>query len=222
MNKRCMGCMNEYSEEFEICPYCGFIENSEPESPLHMEPGTYLADRYIVGRVVGYGGFGVTYLALDYQKNTRVAIKEYYPAGLVYRQPGDTKIELLAEKEELFKEGEEKFYSEAKTIAKLRENGNIVTVYEFFKENNTSYFVMEYLEGCDLKGFVAKNGTLSEGQAITVIRSVCGALGDLLIQQLVGIFPGHAVAAGENHIVLCPAHIPQAKLSVPIMPGRIL
>ena len=186
------------------CPRCGYDNTDEERDVIALPIRSILQGKYIIGKVLGKGGFGITYLALDYQKKTRVAIKEYYPGNLAYRSPGDTGIGRPHSKEELFKEGEEKFYSEAKTIAKLRENGNIVTVYEFFKENNTSYFVMEYLEGCDLKGFVAKNGTLSEGQAITVIRSVCGALGEAHEKGILhrDISPDNIFVCNDGRIIL--------------------
>ena len=58
MSKRCMGCMEYYGDEFEICPHCGYIEGTPPEEAIHMEPGTLLHDRYIIGRVLGFKGGG--------------------------------------------------------------------------------------------------------------------------------------------------------------------
>ena len=63
--KRCMGCMEIYDDNFEICPHCGYLENTEVEEAIHMSPGTLLGDRYIVGKVLGFGGFGVTYIGWD-------------------------------------------------------------------------------------------------------------------------------------------------------------
>lgn len=80
---RCNNCFEEYDEdlgvcpycgytegqppkelyELNICPHCGYVENSMPEEAIHMIPGTILHGQYIVGKVVGYGGFGVTYIA---------------------------------------------------------------------------------------------------------------------------------------------------------------
>ena len=59
--KKCLGCFQEIPDELEICPYCGYIEGTPAEEAIHMEPGTILANRYIIGKVVGYGGFGVVY-----------------------------------------------------------------------------------------------------------------------------------------------------------------
>ena len=79
MNKRCLGCMEQYSDEFNICPHCGFVVGTVSEEPIHMDPGTILHDRYIVGKVLGFGGFGVTYIAWDGKLEQKVAIKEYLP-----------------------------------------------------------------------------------------------------------------------------------------------
>ncbi len=159
------------------CPRCGFNGIDEKRDATALAAGTILQGRYIIGKMLGKGGFGITYLAYDYKNKCRVAVKEYFPTGIVYRQPGTAMIECNTEKENILLEGADKFYNEAMTVANLCENGNIVTVYEFFKENNTSYLVMEYLEGCDLKTFIQKEGVLSEGQTVNVISAVCNALG---------------------------------------------
>lgn len=63
--RRCMGCMELYDKKWELCPHCGYPANATADSPLHMSPGSVLNGRYEVGRVLGNGGFGVTYIAWD-------------------------------------------------------------------------------------------------------------------------------------------------------------
>ena len=72
--------MENYSDELTVCPHCGFAEGTKPENALHMEPGSILADRYIIGKVIGFGGFGVTYIGWDTLLKTKVAVKEYLPS----------------------------------------------------------------------------------------------------------------------------------------------
>lgn len=177
MNKRCMGCMNEYSDEFEICPYCGFVENSEPESPLHMEPGTYLADRYIVGRVVGYGGFGVTYIGWDAKLEQKVAIKEYLPSEFSTRAPGHSKLTVYSgDKAEQFSKGLNQFVDEAKRLAKFQNTTGIVKVFDSFEENRTAYIIMEYLDGETLAAKLKREGVMPSGDAIALLMPIMESL----------------------------------------------
>lgn len=177
MNKRCMGCMNEYSEEFEICPYCGFIENSEPESPLHMEPGTYLADRYIVGRVVGYGGFGVTYIGWDAKLEQKVAIKEYLPSEFSTRAPGHSQLTIYSgDKAEQFSKGLNQFVDEAKRLAKFQNTTGIVKVFDSFEENQTAYIIMEYLDGETLAAKLKRDGVMAADDAIALLMPIMESL----------------------------------------------
>ena len=77
--KFCMNCMEQYEDEYEICPYCGYIEGTVEEESYYMEPGSILNKHYIVGNVLGTGGFGTTYIGWDYELERKVAIKEYLP-----------------------------------------------------------------------------------------------------------------------------------------------
>ena len=84
--------MELFGDEFEICPHCGYIVGTPAEEAIHMEPGTLLHDRYIVGKVLGYGGFGVTYLGWDGKLEQKVAIKEYLPGEFSTRMPGQSQV----------------------------------------------------------------------------------------------------------------------------------
>lgn len=84
---RCLKCMKEYGSNENICPYCGFEQNSAPKEPYHLYPGTVLKQRYQIGTVLGFGGFGVVYKAWDSLLNCVVAIKEYFPTATASRLP---------------------------------------------------------------------------------------------------------------------------------------
>ena len=98
MQVRCNNCFEEYDAEFEICPHCGYISGDPAKELYHLYPGMILNDRYIVGQVLGFGGFGITYKVWDKRLNTIVAIKEYYPSGLVNRVPGTMNVILFTGK----------------------------------------------------------------------------------------------------------------------------
>ena len=177
MSKRCLGCMEIYGDEFNICPHCGFVEGSVSEEPIHMNPGTILHDRYIIGKVLGFGGFGVTYLAWDGRLEQKVAIKEYLPGEFSTRMPGQTTVTVFnGEKTEQFYSGLHKFVDEAKRLAKFQNEAGIVTIFDSFETNKTAYIVMEYLEGETLAEYLKRVGTIPEDQAVEMLMPIMESL----------------------------------------------
>ena len=84
MNRYCYNCMFPVLETDTVCPHCG--KPPEVESAKHLlAPGTLLHGRYLLGRALGQGGFGITYIGRDELLNMRVAVKEFYPNGYAYR-----------------------------------------------------------------------------------------------------------------------------------------
>ncbi|MEN6339955.1 MAG: serine/threonine-protein kinase [Clostridiaceae bacterium] len=156
----CMNCMAALNSPKGICPHCGFDNAACSNAPHQLECGSILAGSYLVGRVLGQGGFGITYVGLDLNLEMKVAIKEYYPEGCVTRDT-HTHISVLTfagEKELQFEKGKERFVSEAKSLAKFSGDTGIVGVRAFFYENGTAYIVMDYVEGETLKTYVAQRG----------------------------------------------------------------
>ena len=177
--RHCPNCFSEYDESLDTCPFCGYAPISQSDQyPLALAPGRILAGRYILGRVLGQGGFGITYLAWDARDKVRVAIKEFFPDSLVMRQPDTTQVALLtADRQENFRFGKEQFLAEAKTLAQFVDNPNIVSVYSYFEENGTAYFAMEYVEGESLKGYLKeKGGRLSWDETLQLLTPVMDAL----------------------------------------------
>ena len=173
----CYNCFQEKPEGEGPCPYCGFdlVEN-EKKFPVALRAGTVLNDRYIVGRVLGQGGFGITYLALDTQLNAKVAIKEFMPGEIATRQ-GTTVSVMMDTKSEEFAYGAERFQEEARTLAKFIGNPNIAAVTSYFDENDTSYFVMDYIEGISFKTYIANHGgKISVEETLNVMIPVLRAL----------------------------------------------
>lgn len=173
--KLCECCLSEI--ESEPCRFCGFEKAGEREEVGVLAAGSVLLGKYIVGKVIGKGGFGITYLAYDIKNEKKVAIKEYYPSALAARG-GDGCTVVMTDSEEaaVFKNGIEKFYEEASLVSRFNGNPAIVSVYEFFYENDTAYFVMELLDGCTLKSYIAKYGVLSPEEALFIADNVSGAL----------------------------------------------
>ncbi|MDR2356794.1 MAG: serine/threonine protein kinase [Oscillospiraceae bacterium] len=174
--KRCNNCFEEYSEEYGLCPHCGYSDGAAAEEVFYLQPGTLLGGRYVVGQVLGFGGFGITYKAWDSKLRSVVAVKEYYPSGMANRVPGTKNVVLFAQNRvKEYNHGLTRFLDEARNMAKFSSSKNIVNIYEYFEENNTAYLVMEYLDGITLGNFL-KNNVLEPDDCIDIIRQVASAL----------------------------------------------
>ena len=144
LNTLCLSCMRDAGEKFETCPFCGAA--AKVENQFHqLAPGSVLNGRFVVGKTLGQGGFGITYAGYDLTADTKVAIKEFYPDGGVSRQKDLYTILPYSEKktEELFTDGRAKFLKEAQKLAKFTDTEGIVQVRDYFEENGTAYIVME-------------------------------------------------------------------------------
>ena len=175
--KICFGCMEQYDDQYNICPYCGYIEGTGPKEPYHLMPGTVLQGKYIVGKTIGYGGFGVTYIGFDYALGHKIAIKEYLPGEFSTRCAGENSVTVFdGEKGEQFESGVSKFTDEARKLAAFNAIEGIVSVYDCFEENNTAYIVMEYLEGRTLKDILEQEGKMDFDRAVNYIVPILDAL----------------------------------------------
>ena len=173
----CYNCFQERDSSAGPCPYCGFdLAENEKKYPVALRAGTVLNDRYIVGRVLGQGGFGITYLAWDTQLEAKVAIKEFMPNEIATRI-GTTVSVAVESRSEDFTYGSERFQEEARTLAKFIGNPNIAAVTSYFDENDTSYFVMDYIEGISFKTYIANHGgKVSVEDTLNVMIPVLRAL----------------------------------------------
>ena len=171
----CFGCFQE-KEPGSVCPHCGFREDEE-QPYLALPLGTLLNGRYMLGKVLGVGGFGITYLGYDLTLEIRVAIKEYMPSSIATRNADRYNVTRTGRVEEDYQYGMERFLDEAKILAKLQNTPHVVSVQNYFKENNTAYFVMEYIDGMSLKAYLAdQGGKIPYTQALTILQPIMEAL----------------------------------------------
>ena len=200
---RCLGCMTEYPSEYGVCPHCGYEPGTPAESALHMQPGSILAGRYLIGRVIGYGGFGVTYISWDDTLRQRVAIKEYLPSEFATRAVGQTQVTVFGgNKAQQFVDGMVKFIDEAKRLAKFQNEPGIVRIYDSFEANNTAYIVMEYLDGETLTAYLDREGRVPVEQAIEMLTPVIRSLEAV---HKVGII--HRDIAPDNIMLTKDGHV---------------
>jgi serine/threonine protein kinase len=173
----CYGCMEIKSSQNK-CTNCGYQEGSGPESSHHLPPGTILANKYLVGKVLGQGGFGITYIAYDLILELKLAIKEFFPMGLVARGRGNIEVDTyVGEQQAQYAFGLDRFLYEARTLARFSEHPNIVTVKDFFPDNGTAYMVMNYIEGKTLEDYLNDvGGKISFSKMLEIMMPVMDAL----------------------------------------------
>ena len=167
----CPNCMANSAPVDGKCPVCGCdvnIQNASYQLPVN----TILNGRYVIGKVLGAGGFGITYIGYDLKLDSKVAIKEYYPSGAANRSISLTVIPTVAANGNPFEIGKSRFLKEAKTLSEFVGDGNIVTLRDYFEEYGTAYIVMEYLEGEDLSHYAKKHGRFEFSEALDLLEPV--------------------------------------------------
>jgi len=173
----CINCMKDKGDNL-ICPFCGYEDEILYKSALR--PRTILNNQYLIRKVLGAGGFGITYLAWDLNLELSVAIKEFFPRTLVRRDRDKKNIILRSDSEKdtlKFENGLKRFLLEARTIAKFKNHPSIVRIITFFRENNTAYFVMDYYEGLSLSKYLESfGGKIDEKSAIKIILPILDGL----------------------------------------------
>jgi len=143
-----------------VCPYCNEPLESEYDNTRFLKPGTVLQDKFIVGKNIGAGGFGNTYIGWNKLLEQKVAIKEYFPRKLSVRDTESSMVVVSPDETSTkrFNSGLQQFIEEARKIASLKDVRGVVQVYTFFEENRTGYIIMEFLEGMDVKHILNEHG----------------------------------------------------------------
>lgn len=175
----CLNCLNTYEEGVKVCPHCGLGNWKYQAAEKTLELGTMLKSRYKIGTVIGDGGFGITYRAVDMNTGKGVAVKEFYPREVVARSSMDHTTVKLVNRDNTaqFQKGLNSFLEEANGLARFNNTDKIVNVYDFFEQNGTAYIVMEYLRGKPLSRYAKDHGgKISVSAAINVIMKMCEAL----------------------------------------------
>ena len=170
------------------------------EENLHcLRKGTRLIGRYIIEGVLGQGGFGITYLGTDELHEKKVAIKEFFPQGIVTRNieyQDNVTVTFVGEKDN-YEKGKERFLKEARTMAKFSKDEGIVKALDFFEINNTAYIVMEYLEGVTLKQYLRENQRIAPEDLIELLVPLIESLDEIHSQGMI-----HRDISPDNIMVL--------------------
>lgn len=199
----CSQCFEKITSE--PCPKCGFSEENYTPDPSALPCGSVLQGRYAIGGLIGKGGFGITYLAYDTKLDRKIAVKEFFPLGITVRNADSASVSIHSTGEtETFKKGAEKFYDEARMVAKFNGNSSIVSVYDFFYENATVYYTMEYLQGQTVKECVSKNGAMNPEQVKYIAEQVASALAAVHGENVLhrDVSPDNIMICGNGRIKL--------------------
>lgn len=180
--KRCISCMEDMSSlSGSVCPHCGFDNANEAgiQPPYAMKTNTIIHGRYLVGKVLGQGGFGITYIGFDLVLNIKVAIKEYFPMGMATREQSRSNTLLWSPTQVNTKQrqdGYENFLKEARKTAKIDSIPSIVRVRDTFLENETAYIIMDFVEGVTLKDKLAQSGPMPVSECIRFLKPMMEGL----------------------------------------------
>lgn len=184
-NKLCMGCMKIKEKPSEPCPFCGFDMRTYQMSQNSLAPYEILNGKYLVGRVIGKGGFGMTYIGWDFYQSKRVCIKEYFPRGIAARVSDTAMLSIdlhhttnTEMAQTAYLSGLQNYLQEAANLSVFYDLPGIVSVRDFFYGNNTAYIVMEYIEGVHLKQYAKQfGGKYTPEQLLPLMRNVITSLG---------------------------------------------
>ncbi|MBO5303938.1 MAG: serine/threonine protein kinase [Lachnospiraceae bacterium] len=195
-NRLCLGCMREFEQPMAVCPVCGFHAKAyqRPQNALPLYE--ILNGKYLTGRVIGIGGFGITYIGWDFYQSKKVCIKEYFPRSIAVRNPDavtyteqisvSVQYSMLLQNQTItrakyaYRSGLEAYIKEAENLSKFYVMPGIVSVRDFFYGNNTAYIVMEYIEGIDMKQYAKRQGgKLAPNIVFGVLRDVLKALNEV-------------------------------------------
>ena len=186
MTKYCLYCMRKHGEDHLACEYC--MDASAYDAPIHhIEPGTILKEKYMIGRALGEGGFGITYIGRDLTLDMRIAIKEFYPSGYAQRNHQYANSVMLTKNncDLEFEKDMQRFLNEARILAKFSSEPGVVSVRDFFRENGTAYIVMEYLDGITLRTYLKDYGTILADDLFKMLDPVMKCLGLIHEQGLI-------------------------------------
>lgn len=204
---RCLKCMTPLPEGIQTCPVCGRVYGNWAWESIALRPGTILDGKYLVGEMLGRGGFGITYLGFDLLLEQKVAIKEYFPlsAGLVTRENGSTVVWHTTMLEKTCTEqGFSSFLKEARKMAKLGGIPGVVGVKSVFIENETAYIVMDYVEGETLQRKLEREGPMDFDTCVRLLTPVIQALGQVHSHGIVhrDISPDNLMVCPDGQLVL--------------------
>ena len=205
--RRCMKCMHALAAGETFCSECGRPYGSVETEPFALKPGTILDGKYLVGEMLGQGGFGITYIGFDLLLEQKVAIKEYYPmsTGMVSRENSTTVVWSSAVMQKSgMEKGFDSFLKEARKMAKLGGIPGVVGVKSVFIQNETAYIVMDFIEGETLLKKLQREGPMDYGTCINLMTPIMQALAEVHKHGIIhrDISPDNIMVQSDGKLIL--------------------
>ena len=205
--RRCMKCMHPLAAGETVCPECGRAYGSVNAESFALKPGTILEGKYLVGEMLGQGGFGITYIGFDLLLEQKVAIKEYYPmsTGMVSREGHSTVVWSSAMMGKTgTQKGFDSFLKEARKMAKLGGIPGVVGVKSVFIQNETAYIVMDFIEGETLLKKLQKNGPMDFDSCVKLMTPIMQALSEVHEHGMIhrDISPDNIMVRPDGKLIL--------------------
>ena len=206
-NRRCMKCMHALAAGETVCPECGRPYGSVKAESFALKPGTILDGKYLVGEMLGQGGFGITYIGFDLLLEQKIAIKEYFPmsTGMVSREGRSTVVwsDAVMQKSGVEK-GFDSFLKEARKMAKLRSIPSVVGVNSVFIQNETAYIVMDFIEGETLLKKLQREGPMDYGTCVSLMTPIMQALSEVHKHGIIhrDISPDNIMVQNDGRLIL--------------------
>ena len=190
-----------------VCPECGRAYGSANAETFALKPGTILEGKYLVGEMLGQGGFGITYIGFDLLLEQKVAIKEYYPmsTGMVSRDGHSTVVWSSAMMGKTgTQKGFDSFLKEARKMAKLGGIPGVVGVKSVFIQNETAYIVMDFIEGETLLKKLQKNGPMDFDSCVKLMTPIMQALAEVHEHGIIhrDISPDNIMVRPDGKLIL--------------------
>ena len=173
---------------------------NDAQQPLNALPQGHRLQEYELVRVLGFGGFGMTYLGFDHNLDKAVAIKEYLPSDIATRTSDNSVVPQASQFRDDFEWGLDRFVDEARALARF-DHRHVIKVHRFFEAHGTAYIVMEYAEGETLSAFLERKGTLTEAELKAILYPLLDGLevihrADFLHRD---IKPGNIIIRDEDN-----------------------
>ncbi|OZM56171.1 hypothetical protein CIB95_13800 [Lottiidibacillus patelloidae] len=176
LEERCPACFANLDGTLLNCEKCGPVSKLEKKVQRnHLPLRTVIENKYVIGKVLGQGGFGITYAAWDINNQIIVALKEYFPMDISSRNDKH-EVSIRKEHVEVYEYGLNRFLDEAKALATFNRNPGIVAVYDYFFSNHTAYMAMQYLEGKTWLDLLKERKKMPVEEAMAILLPVLDTL----------------------------------------------